>query len=241
MKHTTTAIWLYGSDARGDTDRKSDSDVLVISDSPPSRQIVAQIAQADLARLAISQYSWPEIEGMASYGSLFLHHVRLEGRPLFEGNGVSGRLRGILSVLGPYRRAPVDLRSFRLTVSDIRKSLSEGGSLTFELSVLGTVVRHTAILACYISGHPTFGRIEPVRKLVNLWNLDPNLPSLFVELYNSRLYTDYRSEAPSDVSMDAAYDWCDRLEEILDQLEVHAHEHERRLQTKDSPRERIGV
>src|SRR5579863_1014236 len=135
----------------------------------------------------------------------------------------------------------MDVDSFRLTVSDVQRSLGEGGSLPFELSVLGTVARHAAILGCYISGCPTFGRIEAMRKLADLWALEPQIPSLFVRLYNSRLFADQRSEAPRDISLDEAYHWCGRLNVILDRLEVQAYEFETRLQTADSPCEGGGA
>jgi len=241
MNQTSVAIWLYGSNARGDADPKSDLDILAISNRPVTAEEVAQIVRVDPAGMSISRYSWLEVEGMASYGSLFLQHIRREGKCLYEGPGMAGRLRTLLDSLGPYNRALIDVNSFRLTVRDVRRSLSEGGSLPFELSVLGTVARHAAILGCYVSGWPTFGRIEPVRRLVALWDLTPQTLSLFVRLYDSRLFADQRSGAPTGISVDEAYEWCDRLDVILNELEVRVHGYETKLQETHSVSEGVGT
>ena len=230
LKYSSTSLWLYGSHARGDPDRESDLDVLAAADNPISNEDFVKITgRSGLQRLAISRYSWPEIEGMASYGSLFLHHLRLEGKCLFEGLHSSGRLQSILGSLGPYKHACQDVRAFHVTVNDVRSSLNGGGSLFFELSVLATVLRHASILGCYLSNEPTFGRATPVRRLVDLWHLNPSTPDLFKRLYRYRLWSDQRSEKPTEISLTEAMDWCNRIESILMELEDRAHEYEGEL------------
>jgi len=229
MKHKSTALWLYGSHARGDADFQSDFDVFAVTDSAITNQEVASIIRSNPPLLKVSRYSWSEIEGMASYGSLFLHHIRLEGKCLFEGCASAGRLKAILDALGPYKRAQLDAAAFRTTVQDVRASLERGGSIPFELSVLSTVLRHSAILGCYVSGSPTFGRFRPVQRIVGLWGLDQGIASLFADLYRHRLWTDQRAEEPSEVSLDTAYHWCDRIDTMLEKLEEQTNEYERRV------------
>ena len=229
MKHADTALWLYGSNARGDADSQSDFDMLAITDSTITNEEVASITGSNWPRLRVSRYGWSEIEGMASYGSLFLHHIRLEGKRLFEGRAAAGRLKALLDALGPYRRAHLDVAAFRISVDDARASLGRGGSIPFELSVLSTVLRHSAILGCYVSGIPTFGRFRPVQRIADLWKLDQEIASLFEDLYRNRLWADQRAEKPTEASLATAYHWCDRIDTILEQLEEQTNEFERRV------------
>ena len=104
------------------------------------------------ANVSISRYSWDEIRGMARYGSLFLHHIRLEGRPLYEAESCRGRLHATVAELGEYTLARRDIRGFKVVLADIAESLESGGSRVFELSVLATVIRHASILGCWLIG-----------------------------------------------------------------------------------------
>src|SRR5438552_4163356 len=94
-------LWLYGSYARRDSDSWSDVDLLLVSNSELVEEglgVEETLRRADLnlaeipelntwvtepSKLSISRYTWNEIEEMASYGSLFLHHLRLEGESLW--------------------------------------------------------------------------------------------------------------------------------------------------------------
>src|SRR5438105_2486972 len=126
-----TALWLYGSYARGDADTSSDLDLLIVSDEPNAVDAesdqLARILKAGkialseedgvlalsevIAKHSTSFYEWHEIEEMSTYGSLFLQHLRLEGRSLWEGRYVEGKLQQIFSNLPRYQRSARDLLS----------------------------------------------------------------------------------------------------------------------------------
>ena len=147
-------IWLYGSVARGDSDDLSDIDVLCIGDIDPD--LIAWLRSEPSAH--VSEYTWGEIESMHSYGSLFLLHLKLEGRELFAGEGGRDLFRDLLETLPEYQRSRCDLEAFRQALADVDESIREGGDLAFEAGVACTVVRHAAILGCYLIGKPCFDR-----------------------------------------------------------------------------------
>jgi hypothetical protein len=225
------AVWLYGSHARGDADATSDLDVLVVSRDAGSPIDIATLVPMHPAP-SLSMYNWCEITRMASYGSLFLHHVRLEGRSIYEDPAVRGALASLLERMPPYQKAAVDLNSFRRAVRDVRYSLSHDGSPVFEASVLATVLRHSAILGCYVGGFPAFGRAEPVFRTVAAWRLDPAIAAGFLDLYQFRIRAEGRSDESRAIAPAEVLQWCDHVDSLLGALEEHVHDYEKRLQAE---------
>lgn len=216
------AVWLYGSQSRGDADEFSDVDVLFVSEDGRIEEVAGGL-MAEPKNLSISNYSWNEIERMSQYGSLFLHHIQLEGQPILETPRARGRLKKLLSSLGPYQLASRDLLSFRTVLNDIRISLSDGqASLYYELSILATALRHTAILGCSIGGMPCFSRNEAIGQLTDLWKLPQQWVVEFPQLYAYRLYAVCRAPRPREASSEFILTWCNRLDLILSLLENHA-------------------
>jgi hypothetical protein len=150
--------WLYGSVARGQYLSNSDLDVLVVGDPIQDLDldpIVLNLPQAE--HLSIRRYDWSAVCGMAAYGSLFLLHLKLEGRRLWR-YGAGPDLAVLLRDLPRYSLVERDLAGFDLALSDVTDSLDDGGDPAFELSVVATVIRHCSILACYLMGRPCFDR-----------------------------------------------------------------------------------
>src|SRR4051794_14637489 len=127
----TSEIWLFGSVARGDVDDLSDVDVLVAGELEP--QALSRLPYPK-DRLSVVRYEWPELRQMAGYGSLFLHHVRLEGKPLCPPQ--HARLAALLEKLPPYNRAQHELSSFVRVLDDVEDSLQGDHSPAFELAVI---------------------------------------------------------------------------------------------------------
>jgi len=164
MDHAAIAnppeVWLYGSVARGDADRFSDVDLLVVADQVNPMEQVAEDVGYPVGS-SISVYSWKEVEAMASYGSIFLHHIGTEGRCLRASTHHPKRFLYLLSTLPPYQSAGRDMRSFQATFRDVLSSLTDGGWPDFEFQILGAMVRHAAILGAYCAGSPSYGRETP--------------------------------------------------------------------------------
>ena len=185
-------LWLYGSKARGDDDRFSDTDVLVIGKSIKDLKHAQKLIPKDLVKVNLNFYSWKEIKNMAKYGSLFLHHLKLEGKCIYKGQFVRNDLAYLFSKLTEYKKANNDLKSFLKVIEETKQSLIINEILIFDLSVLATVIRHCSILGCWFLKNPCFNRIEPVKYLIEkLGFLQINIKE-YSNLYKYKLYIEKR-------------------------------------------------
>ena len=192
-----TAVYLYGSKARGDFDILSDSDILVIGQSTVNLKYLDNLIPGDLQQTNINFYSWEEIKKMAEYGSLFLHHLKLEGKCVYEGNDVKSSLSCILSKLGEYKYAKRDLHSFLEVIKETTLSFISKDLTIFDLSVLATVIRHCSILGCWLLKNPCFKRIEPVNYIIKKFDLHSFTIEEYNELYDYKLYIANRIDKKS--------------------------------------------
>lgn len=211
-----TSIWLYGSTARGDADELSDVDVLVISDDDEWQSSLHVAIDGTVApesrQLSTLHFRWREIYAMAEYGSLFLHHLRLEGRSLADEDG---RFAQLLGELPPYSRAGQEVRAFQTVLSDARRSIAGEHSPPFELSVIGTALRHAFILGCYVSGQPDFGRTTPFHRLCAILGEAPSLARKLATLYEFRLYQHDRAPIPFTPTTADVHQWLERADALV--------------------------
>lgn len=217
------AVWLYGSHARGNNDTVSDVDILVAAPGNLSEDELGCLVPQSYRESSITCYSWNELNGMAAYGSLFLQHLRLEGRPLFESEDCKGELARLLLALGSYAHAARDIRGFKAVLNDVADSISSGGTLCFELSVVATVIRHACILGCWLNGEPSFGRSEPVRKFVTQAALPVYLADEFAALYRFRMYFEGRLSQPSFHGVADVREWIARGHSLVSAVEARSN------------------
>lgn len=209
-----TEVWLYGSSARGDTDALSDVDVLVAGDGEVD---LGNLCLPAGMQLSLTRYSWRELEQMADYGSLFLHHVRLEGRALVESE--ERRLRAILGCLRRYERASQELDCFKQVLDDVEGALARDHSPAFELSVVATAARHAAILGCYLIGEPDFGRTSAFQRLLPRLGYEVDLLEEIEALYGFRQAENAGRPLDVAVSSDDVTHWVTRIRLLLQQVE----------------------
>lgn len=186
------SVWLYGSSSRGDTDLLSDVDILVIGESIKNFRSIQKIIPKGLKVSNLNFYSWKEIKSMAQYGSLFLHHLRLEGKCIYEGKHTKNKLLHIFSNLGKYKKASSDLKSFSKVIEETKQSLVLNDMLFFDLAVLATVIRHCSILGCWFLNKPCFKRIEPVKHIVKELNMKNLTIGEYSDLYRYKFYIEQR-------------------------------------------------
>lgn len=223
MPNEASALWLYGSTACGRADSRSDLDVLHVTDAvtPPARPpSTANNSQ----RVSVSSYSWSEIADMARQGSLFLLHLRLEGRPIYEGAMCRGRLWSLIRSLPPYARVEKDIQSFRIALDDIRQSIGEGGSIIWELSVLATLVRNASILGCYLAGNPVFGRVQPIVQLCGRLLFNESEAALLASLSSYQLYAVGRGPRPTPPHARGTTQLLDLSERLVRAVEDVRHD-----------------
>lgn len=236
------SVWLYGSHARGDVDDLSDVDVLCIADAFNVGKMGFIREKFPWTRGAqLSHFSWDEIQGMAMYGSLFLHHINLEGRKLYECGIARGRLEEILSDLPKYGHARRDLHAFRVVLADVYSSLTRGPASTlYEASVIATVLRHASILGCYAIGEPCFSRTKPVACLVSSLKLPQTIATRFPELYKARIAIERHSMRAPMFDMRYVMEWLHTARNVLDMLEGVVDEYETTMLGTASSREGSG-
>ena len=225
MNEYGCAVWLYGSRARGDEDILSDVDVFVVSDTEVSKKEVAQLVPGLPGYFSVSQYSWREVIGMADYGSLFLRHLRNEGQVLWETPASKGQLFNLLSGMGDYKHVRRDIRGFMVVLEDVKASLETGGVFAYEMSVLGTVLRHSSILGCWLTGNPSFGRIAPVQRIVSRYDLSPEIAAEFPGLYKYRLYIDGRIASIPEPTKLQVEVWLGRVMKVVNTIAADANDY----------------
>ena len=169
------SVALFGSVPRGDADRHSDRDVLVVSLQPAS-QVESELTRAGFSP---SFYSWQQLENLAADGSLFLQHLKQESRILLDRDG---RLTDFLAAFQPRRdysaRIIENLQLFELTngVPDVPTSVS------WAFDVLAVALRNHAILLLAQTGRYIFSFAELVAQLKVMHGLSDFESSLLLEL-----------------------------------------------------------
>jgi hypothetical protein len=85
-----TSEALFGSAARGDADRMSDRDVLIVDDSLIA--LNARTRELEAAGWSVASYTFSKLEALASRGALFLQHLKLEAQIVRDSRGRLGRI-----------------------------------------------------------------------------------------------------------------------------------------------------
>jgi hypothetical protein len=213
-----TEAWVYGSVARQTASSTSDLDILVVKANIDSRMpapVLKVVEHLPCSKfISVASYDWNSIEKMARYGSLFLLHLKLEGRPLWRDGDGPGLIE-ILAGLRPYQGIERDLKGFGMAIADVVGSLNDGGDLIYELSVIATVIRHCSVLACYLMGNPQFDRRRSIPQAFTHVGMGA-LSGEAVDLYRFRLAQARNIPVASVPTRPMAAHWCEIATEFVE-------------------------
>jgi predicted nucleotidyltransferase len=152
-------ICLFGSLARGDTDEWSDIDLLVVGDSEQLRPTALLRSLPDrlrTERLSLVCYSPEELRSLFEMGSSFIDHIRQEGKPLYDRNGL---LTHILKDSFEPKLNVAEELSTELKRLEIYDDLSLfKGNFLFCLAQLYAIGKSVAILGVLAGGDREYAR-----------------------------------------------------------------------------------
>ena len=154
-------IWVFGSHARGDSDKCSDVDILMVSGTDETNYVTNYFAEKYAGKIDVSYYSYDGLTPLIDKGSLFANHLKKEAIPLYQR---SSRLKKLLIKMPEYSNHLEDLHTLELLVDDVKESLhAKNNSFIFDSGVLGTAIRNTAIIMSNYLGHDDFSPWAPLR------------------------------------------------------------------------------
>ena len=212
LQKTADEIWLFGSHARGEIDEGSDVDVLVVYDERElSNELTASLIDRYGENVDLSHYSYAGLAKLVDQRALFAWHLRREGVPVFHRKG---RLEGMLQDMKPYDAHIRDLGVLTMVFDDAVASLRNGWASSFDLGVVGTVIRNTGIIMHDLFGSWDFSPKAPIR--LAFVTGAPSLPidsELYAHLCSCRRASE-RGRSVDDLESLGWDQWSPRLKQV---------------------------
>lgn len=154
-------IYLFGSVARKENDEFSDLDIFVLCLRKEKLLQEKLAKKLKIKKEWISIYSLEEIVEMRKMGSLFLWHLKKEGKKLYSNNN---SLKKIFKILPNYKKIYVNLQEYKEILTDIKKSILREELSDYEINLIAILLRNISIIHCYMRGHFLFGRNSAFQK-----------------------------------------------------------------------------
>ncbi len=181
MDQNILSIILYGSHARKDHDAASDYDICVFTRERTSEELkiedIAEVVSSlHSSNINLVTYPASAVSAMLSHGSLFLWHLKLEGKVLYGEQYFTNKLRKLARFKTHYD----DIKYHDELFNDLKKAWNVLSIVNeLDLSLLFTIVRNTCMVLAHKQGRPTFGRLSSYHAAKEAL---PSLP-LTIEMY----------------------------------------------------------
>lgn len=217
--------YLFGSVARGDQDRMSDTDVLLVYDKVLDSRLQAdareQVSSAMSMHCTFAEYSCGHLERMFKEGHLFAWHLHLEARPIPGWENRQDYLHTFPSP-APYTGGLVDAMNFSdLLKSALQSVLLGSKSPVYEAGIAYVALRNVGMsLSPSVLGLPCFSRFAPFDVSARLQLAPPCSKYFYQTLINARHASQRGLPAPPIAieklveGIQSAYTWTQNIIEV---------------------------
>lgn len=207
-------VMIYGSVARNDADSNSDLDVFALVED-----ILTELEQEEVVDRICSKLKGDEINvsiytenifnKMLKEGSLFLWHLKLEGKYIY--NKYSTDIFYSLSNFKGYYK---NLNLYKNLFKRCKQSLNENNVNSYDLSMLFFLCRNLSILTCFFMDEPNFGRYSSYQTLVRKIRQEPLKYIDYIYLSN------WRMDFTRGIEEELEYPSKERLNELIESIQA---------------------
>ena len=187
FKQRASAEAIFGSAARGDSDRLSDRDYLIVDNDLAVLRRRAEELSAE--GWSVASYTFRKLDVLAKKGALFLQHLKQES-VIVEDNG--GRLRSLINNFQPKSSYETEIKDNSELSKLINHRPSGAVGALWAADVLYVTVRNFGVLKLAELGVYKFSFREVIEHLAEIGILDSEDPSDFLSLRFCK--TLYRSD-----------------------------------------------
>ncbi|PFS93955.1 nucleotidyltransferase domain-containing protein [Bacillus cereus] len=180
------SIVLFGSKAREEEDDFSDVDIFLLVEDVPQARIVEIInitkAKLPFRNIGISLYTISTYKKLIFEGSMFLWHLKLEGKIIYKKSTLN-----LYNGLSPFNNFKKNYIIYESLLKKSELSFQENGINEYDLSQLFFICRNLCLLTCFKVSSPTFGRISVYDKLIDIIGFKPLSREHYIYLSQWRL------------------------------------------------------
>ncbi|WP_416150822.1 nucleotidyltransferase domain-containing protein [Salipaludibacillus sp. HK11] len=167
------AVILFGSKARNDADNNSDVDIFILIDDNYSEvnknNLIKKVSRIiDDKKTNVSLYSKEVFNKMLDDGSMFLWHLKLEGKYIFNRYNMD-----IFKGLNDFQNYRKNLNLYKDLFAEAKESITTNMVNSYDLSMLFFLCRNLSLLTCFKIGRPNFGKYSAYNELIYYLGFEP--------------------------------------------------------------------